>query len=50
MNILALASQSGSVEAAGKMGAKFFAFWIIVIVILAVLIAVPVMLLRRRRG
>jgi hypothetical protein len=49
MNIWLLAGQGSSVEAAGKYGAKFFAFWIIVLLILAALIGTPVMLMRARR-
>jgi hypothetical protein len=49
MYIWLLAEQGSSVEAAGKFGAKFFAFWIIVLLILAAIISVPVLLMRNRR-
>jgi hypothetical protein len=49
MHIWLVASHASSVEAAGKFGAKFFAFWIIVLLILAVIIGIPALLMRSRR-
>jgi tetrahydromethanopterin S-methyltransferase subunit B len=50
MNIWLLAAQASSVEAAGKLGAKFFGFWIIVLLILAAIAIIPVLLIRRSRA
>jgi hypothetical protein len=50
VNTLILAAQAAPVAAAGKFGAKFFAFWIIVVLVVAALIAVPVLIVRARRG
>lgn len=50
MNIWLLSAQASSVEAAGKFGAKFFGFWIIVLLILAAIATVPVLLIRRSRA
>jgi hypothetical protein len=50
MNMWHLAAQASSVEAAGKFGAKFLGFWIIVLLILAAIVTVPVLLIRRSRS
>ena len=50
MNISLLAAQASSVEAAGKFGAKFFGFWIIVLLILAAIATIPALLIGRSRA
>jgi hypothetical protein len=44
-----LAQKGNSVEAAGGYGAKFFAFWVIVLLIVAVIIGTAVLFARSRR-
>ena len=49
MNMWLLAVQGSTVVAAGKYGAKFFTFWIIVVLVLAGIVGIPLLLMRNRR-
>lgn len=48
MSTWALAGQSGHVAALAGYSGKFYAFWIIVVVILALIIGLPIMFMRKR--